>query len=302
MKTTMTIICIGISTAIIAFTYYRIGLLSVWGAVAAPFLILLAAGAITFLWIVYFVVNGNRTVALSLGGLLFVVVILMLYMLREEIYRRYTHFQEQQKIEKVLSTLENKTYISEKLGISFNYLSGDTDGSGVTIREEGNSIYFSPEEKGVLTLYKKDPKISLIDTLKALYSESYPSCGLYPEGMIGDEQGLELDTPHLPSAYSFVILNPMYEESPGDHCPPVTPTTIDHTKLRRVVIMDSMHPDRYVAVSFEDRYGSYTLGAALASNPEISDVYFTTDTSEVRPKKLKKWFETILFYKNNVTD
>ena len=274
----MTIICIGISTAIVAFTYYKISLLSFWGSTTMPLLILLSMSAITFLWIVYCVVNGNRTLAVSLGGMLFVVVILMLYMLREEIYRRYTHFQEQQKIEKVLSTLENKTYISEKLGISFNYLSGDTDGSGVTIREEGNSIYFSPEEKGVLTLYQKDPKVSLIDTLKALYSESYSSCELYPEGMIGDEQGFELGTFHFPSTYSFVILQPSDGRLPVDHCPPITPTTVDHTKLRRVVIMDTLHPDRYVAISFVSGQDLYTSGAALASKPEISDVYSIADT------------------------
>ncbi len=227
-------------------------------------------GVLLLWWIVYFILTKDFAgIWVSLILLLIVGGYFVNYQLQTSAQKN------QEKTDKLawLAKAENKEYVSDKLGISFKYISESEFGGKVSIREDGDVITVTSEkgqyDGGALKVFTKDAKTSLFDYLQIKYGKLYPNCR-FSQFVTDNLNGW---TPHFPENYSIVV---MYRKISEDDCPKIGVEVEHQTSIQNYFILDNNHPAKYIFLSLPD----YPIEA-----------YKPKSEQDFPPK----WFETIVF-------
>ncbi|HYD91798.1 MAG TPA: hypothetical protein VEA37_09970 [Flavobacterium sp.] len=158
---------------------------------------------------------------------------------------------EDSKSDSMVGKGDVKTYTSNDLGITFNYL--DTEAQPVKVARDGDRVYIAAGDQNIkkgqwVQVYKKDQNLTLAEAIQKDFLKEYSSVDCYVQ--IGDNSG-------MPSNY--VVAHISYPHDAGSNEPWWTnnncPKDYAETNGIRYFLHDKNYPDKYFFFSI----GQYAI-------------------------------------------
>lgn len=141
--------------------------------------------------------------------------------------------------------IENRTFFSKSLGVSFRYVSESQQYGEVTITEEVDSIsirFKNGKFGGAFKVFHKQPELSLIEFLKDKYSVNFPECLFYGLKFSGSES---FEGNRFPTGYEQVARS-------GLSCPSLGIEIEKNRHIGTSFLMDSKIPNKYIYLVLDE--------------------------------------------------
>jgi hypothetical protein len=168
-----------------------------------------------------------------------------------------------------LDTAPKQTYISDKLGISFDYLP-DQDGDGqpdTAVAEADDKLYVyysaaAPENGQWVQKFTKNPNDTLVQAIQKQFLQNYSSKDCYAIDFVDFYTSMNFEPPTIPDNISEAIIaypKPTDPNAPFFENSSKCPATYSFTNGLSYFYMDKNHPDKYYFFSI----GQYAIIADL---------------------------------------
>ncbi len=167
------------------------------------------------------------------------------------------------------NTVSKQNYVSDKLGISFDYLP-DQDGDGkpdTAVSESGDKLYVyysaaAPEEGQWVQKFSKNPNDTLVQAIQKQFLQNYSSKDCYAIDFVDFYKSMNIDAPKIPENVSEAIIaypKPTDPNAPFFQNSSKCPATYSFTNGLSYFYMDKNHSDKYYFFSI----GQYAILADI---------------------------------------